>query len=122
MHNKMKRFYEAAGCRTQTELAVFLGITQPSVSEAARRKTIPPEWLLQLVRKKRINPDWVLTGKGLRYLRDFDGEAETGPKFSLRLDLDCPAGRAAWPLPQTAALKAERRCRILCVYILQHSL
>ncbi len=39
------RVFEAAGCRTQAELAAFLGIRQSSISDAKRRKSIPAEWL-----------------------------------------------------------------------------
>ena len=68
MNAMLQRFFEAAGCRTQTELAVFLGIRQSSVSDAKRRRVIPPEWLVTLLRQKNIHPDWVLTGTGPRFL------------------------------------------------------
>lgn len=68
----LQRFFQAAGCRTQTELAVFLGIRQSSVSDAKRRRVIPAEWLITLLRRKNINPDWVLTGAGPRFLQAVD--------------------------------------------------
>lgn len=67
--NPISRVFEAAGCRTQAELADFLGIRQSSISDAKRRNTIPPEWLITLLRLKKINPDWVLTGRGAQYLK-----------------------------------------------------
>ena len=65
----LKRFFEAAECRTQAELADFLGIRQSSISDAKKRGRIPSDWLLALWRKKGINPDWVLTGQGSRGLQ-----------------------------------------------------
>ncbi len=68
MENALKRFFEAAGCRTQMELAQFLDIQQSTVSDAKKRGTIPSEWLVKLLHIKHVNPDWVLTGEGSRYL------------------------------------------------------
>lgn len=62
------RILEAAGCRTQVELAQFLNLKQSSISDAKRRQSIPADWLLCLLRKKGFNPDWLLTGRGARYL------------------------------------------------------
>ena len=68
----LKRFFEAAGCRTQVELAEFLGIKQSSVSDAKERGSIPSDWLLTLWRKKGVNPDWILTGQGTKGLQPAD--------------------------------------------------
>lgn len=62
------RIFEAAGARTQAELAVWMGLRQSSVSDARRRCSIPAQWLLALVTHRGINPAWVLTGKGAQYL------------------------------------------------------
>ncbi|MCC8193211.1 MAG: hypothetical protein LIP28_00995 [Deltaproteobacteria bacterium] len=45
---------------------------QSSISDAKRRKSIPAEWLLKLLRHDQSNPDWILTGQGARYLRPAD--------------------------------------------------
>ncbi len=68
----LKRFFEAAGYRTQVELAEFLGIKQSSVSDAKERGSIPSDWLLTLWRKKGVNPDWILTGQGTKGLQPAD--------------------------------------------------
>lgn len=73
----IERLFGVARCKTQLQLANFMGIRQSSVSDAIRRKSIPPEWLLALLRHDRTNPDWVLTGKGSRYLRPADDNAVT---------------------------------------------
>lgn len=76
MNTMLRRVFEAAGCRTQTELAVFLGIRQSSVSDAKRRQVIPAEWLVTLLRQKNIHPDWVLTGAEPRFIMPVDNLGE----------------------------------------------
>lgn len=65
----LRRVFEAAGCRTQVELAEFLGVRQSSVSDAKKRGSVPAEWLLKLLFLRGINPIWVLTGQGARWMR-----------------------------------------------------
>ena len=65
----LARVYEAVPCRTQVELAEFLGIRQSSISDAKKRGAVPAEWLLKLLLLKGINPVWVLTGQGSRWLQ-----------------------------------------------------
>ena len=65
MFPALQRFFEAVECRTQAELAEFLGIKQSSISDAKRRKTIPP--------------DWILTGQGARMLQSCDGTGTVVP-------------------------------------------
>lgn len=79
MDATMRRFFEAAGCRTQIELAAFLDIRQSSVSDAKKRRVIPSEWLITLLRQKNINPYWVMTGTGPRFLLPADDPEESGP-------------------------------------------
>ncbi len=69
-----QRVFEAAGCRTQVELADFLEVRQSSVSDARRRQSIPAEWQMKLLAKKWINPFWVLSGEGAQYLIPADAE------------------------------------------------
>ena len=73
----LKRVFEAAGCRTQADLAEFFGIRQSSISDAKKRKSIPAEWLVKLLQHKSINPEWILTGQGSRYLRPTDDNEAT---------------------------------------------
>lgn len=76
MPTPLDRVFEAAGCRTQTELAVFLGIRQSSISLAKRKGNIPSDWLLTLWRKTGINPDWIMTGQGPKGVQPIES-AET---------------------------------------------
>lgn len=75
----LDRIFEAAGCRTQTELAEFLGIKQSSIADAKKRGSVPSDWLLTLWRKKGINPDWILTGQGARRLQPVEYEKAMTP-------------------------------------------
>lgn len=68
MNSALERVFEAAECRTQVELAEFLGIRQSSISDAKKRKAIPAEWLVKLLREKGVNPEWILTGQGPRMM------------------------------------------------------
>lgn len=72
MPTPLDRFFEAAGCRTQVELAVFLGIKQSSIADAKKRGSIPADWLITLWRKKGVNPDWILTGQGAKGLQSVE--------------------------------------------------
>lgn len=64
----MERIRAMTGCGTQTALAAALGITRSFVSDARRRKVIPADWLLTLLRSRGVNPDWILTGDGAHLL------------------------------------------------------
>ena len=94
MNAMLRRVFEAAECKTQTELAAFLGIRQSSVSDAKKRQVIPAEWLVVLVRHKSTHPDWVLTG--------------TGPRFVL------PASIAEEREDQCIAKATEKACALEC--------
>lgn len=65
----LQRVFEIVQCKTQMELADYLGIRQSSISDAKRRNSVPAEWLIKLLRMKGINPDWVLSGQGPRYMQ-----------------------------------------------------
>lgn len=73
MSTPLERVFEAADCRTQEQLASLLGIRQSAVSDAKRRKSVPPEWLVCLFRLRGVNPEWVLTGYGPKFLNKESG-------------------------------------------------
>ncbi len=54
----LQRVFTATGCRTQVELADMLGVKQSSISDAKKRKVIPAEWLVKLLRLKGISLDF----------------------------------------------------------------
>ena len=63
-----KRILEIAECKTQVELADFLGIRQSSISDAKRRGSIPPDWLIKLFEKKQANPEWIRSGTDSKHV------------------------------------------------------
>lgn len=62
----MARIKDVTGASTQVQLAEVLEVRQSSISDAKRRASIPPEWLLKLQRSHKIFADWFLTGEGPR--------------------------------------------------------
>ena len=62
--SQYQRLLEAAGCKTQIDLAAVLEIRQSSISAAKKRQSIPSAWLLKLFEKKRISLGWLRTGRG----------------------------------------------------------
>ncbi len=74
---QLARVFEAAGCRTQVELAAVLDISQPSISDAKRRGAIPSDWLVKLLQQRGVNPDWILDGIGPKFLAPSDNPADT---------------------------------------------
>lgn len=65
----LKRIKAVTHTSTQVELAEILEIRQSSISEAKKRKSIPPDWYIKLFEKLGINPDWLKKGVGPTYLR-----------------------------------------------------
>lgn len=64
----MARIAGVTGAVTQVRLAEVLDVRQSSISDAKRRASIPPEWLLKLMRSHLVMPDWVLTGQGPKFI------------------------------------------------------
>lgn len=81
--SQYQRIFEAAGCRTQVELADFLDIKQSSISDAKRQKTIPAEWLVKIMDKKGIILDWIHTGNGQMSMKKTDSYKTTQPATTL---------------------------------------
>ena len=75
----LARAFAAAECHTQTELAELLGIRQSSVCDAKKRRAVPAEWLVKLLRLKNVNPEWILTGTGPKHLGPARGEEPPAP-------------------------------------------
>lgn len=60
----LDRMIKAIGGKTQADLGKALGVAQASISDAKRKKKVPPEWFLKLCTGRGLNPNWLLTGKG----------------------------------------------------------
>ena len=72
---RLARVFEAAGCRTQLELAAVLDIRQSSISDAKRRGAIPSDWLVKLLQLRGVNPGWIMDGIGPKFLAPSDNPA-----------------------------------------------
>lgn len=64
----MGRVRGVTSANTQVQLAEVLDVRQSSISDAKRRASIPPEWLLKLMRSHQVMPEWILTGQGAKFL------------------------------------------------------
>jgi len=58
-----ERIKQATNIKTQVQLADILDIRQSSISDAKRRGSIPPDWILKLMENHSINPNWIKYGK-----------------------------------------------------------
>ena len=67
MDATFQRLFDATGCRSQLELADFLGTRQALISDAKRRGIIPVDWLSFLQKTKGIRPEWILSGTPPQY-------------------------------------------------------
>ena len=76
--DQLARLRIITAIHSNKELAAFLGIHTLAVSAAIRRRKIPAEWLLIIMRAKNVNPEWVLTGKGPYYVFRSSENYETG--------------------------------------------
>lgn len=73
------RLCEVLGAGRQVSVGKILGVSQPSICYATKRRCIPTTWLLQLA-TWGINPAWVLRGSPNKpYLKATDEAPATGP-------------------------------------------
>lgn len=99
---RLRRVFEATGCRTQLELAKVLGVKQSSISDAKKRGSIPAEWLLKLLLRRGVHPAWVLTGQGpRRCLCLSHAQARAGPSSQQCQD----SGHTVMPVQQPDTLR-----------------
>ena len=76
---RLQRIMQAAGAKTDTELAKALGIKPPSVAAARKRAQIPSGWVEQIAEQSSVDADWLLFGenpKRRRRKKWKDGEIE----------------------------------------------
>ena len=85
----MERIKSVTGCKSQLDLAKFLGVSQSCISDAKKRMAIPAEWLLKLLKKQGINPDWVRSSMEAKYLHHGETNAEFLPNSMSRPSSSC---------------------------------
>lgn len=67
---QFKRIKESLQVSSETALARLLGIKQPSIAKARKRKKIPPGWITKISEQYNISADWILFGIGDMSLKD----------------------------------------------------
>jgi PAS domain-containing protein len=60
----LERLKEAAGARTDRELAAFLNVSAASISNARKNGRIPPDWLIDAGLRTGRSIDWLVRGGG----------------------------------------------------------
>ena len=65
-HIVIDRIYKFCQITTQKELAKILSVSQPTVSVALKKKTIPHNWLNKLSIIYYISSDYFITGNGYK--------------------------------------------------------
>ena len=68
--DQFKRIKESLQVSSETALAKLLGIKQPSIAKARKRKKIPPGWITKISEQYGISADWILFGIGDMRLED----------------------------------------------------
>lgn len=61
------RVKDSTEIKKLTQLADFVGITQPAVSKAKKKGQFPTEWAVALEREYGLRTLWILTGEGPKY-------------------------------------------------------
>ena len=69
-NERFERIKKASGVKKDSELAKILGIKQPSVGGARKKKVLPTAWITFLSEKYNISADWLLYGTGQMYRGD----------------------------------------------------
>lgn len=72
----LDRMIGAIGGKTQADLGKALGVAQASISDAKRKKRVPPEWFLKLCTGRGLNPNWLLRGEEPMYILSGQEAAE----------------------------------------------
>jgi phage repressor protein C with HTH and peptisase S24 domain len=89
------RLKEAAGARTDTELAQSLGLRQSTISAAKSKKEIPPGWIIDIARKFHASSDWLIFGHGSMQR----GNAQIAPAEAQNMCI-VPEGEPRWMSPE----------------------
>jgi phage repressor protein C with HTH and peptisase S24 domain len=88
--SKFKLFYrrisDTTGIFSQTQLASILKVNRSAITQAKKKDSIPPKWILQLSKEFGLDPEWIESGTGEKFIRpDEDLMFEKIPKVKARL-------------------------------------
>lgn len=71
---RFERIQSAVGSKNNSELARRLGIQQPSVAGARKRKQIPPAWIVKISEEDGYSANWLLFGEGKPFRKDEEAQ------------------------------------------------
>jgi len=60
---RLQRIMDAAGAKSDSDLARALGIQPPSVAAARKREQVPSGWVEQVAERFGVSADWLLFGE-----------------------------------------------------------
>lgn len=69
----ISRIMQAAGIKTQRELAILLEVPEQSISDYKKKDSLPASWLIRLCGSHQINPNWIQTGVGPTFVGEASG-------------------------------------------------
>jgi len=88
---RLKLFFDI---KTDTDLANFLAVKQPTISNWQRRNTIDMECIISKCNNSLMNLDWLLTGRGSMYrseggaVQSVNGNGNTSVQGSERVKVE----------------------------------
>ena len=59
-----KRIQEATPIKSMTQLAKIIGVSQPAISQAKRRREFQANWAYKIGNKYGLPTEWIMTGEG----------------------------------------------------------
>lgn len=74
--NTWERISSETDLKNFTQLAKFLGSTQPNVSRKKKEDKFPAEWILKICINYRLMPEWLISGTGPKRITDIEKKAE----------------------------------------------
>jgi len=66
----LKRIKQETGIKSMSELAIFLGTTQPYMSKKKSENDFSVKWAYQIATEYGLSTDWIMTGKGPKKLSE----------------------------------------------------
>lgn len=69
----VKRMMEATGSTREKNLAQLIGVSPQAMSNAKRKKNIPPAWVMCIATGYNVSLDWLYFAKGDKFSQEEEG-------------------------------------------------
>ncbi len=79
----LERIRQETGIKNMSELANFLGTTQPYMSKKKSQNDFSVKWAYQIATEYELSTEWIMTGKGPKKL---SGTISLGNKYLILLE------------------------------------